>query len=91
MVNSLNYWYQKYLAEKKKVVELEEQVKNAEDHAYFSGSEAMREKLIDKACEWLEDNLVQCWIEDFLYVQFKHHEHQEKENVLANFRKAMEE
>ena len=57
------------------------------EKAYIAGWDAA----IDKACEWLEDNLVQCWIEDFLYVQFKHHEHQEKENVLADFRKAMEE
>jgi hypothetical protein len=53
--------------------------------------EIAKKEIIEKACEWLEDNLVQCWIEDFLYVQFKHHEHQEKENVLADFRKAMEE
>lgn len=26
-------------------------IKTAEDHAYFAGSEAMREKLIDKACD----------------------------------------
>ena len=50
MVNAINYWYQKWLSEKKKVAELEEQVKTAEDHAYFAGSEAMRVKLIDKAC-----------------------------------------
>ena len=28
-----------------------ETIKTAEDHAYFAGSEAMREKLIDKACD----------------------------------------
>ena len=28
----------------------------AEDHAYLAGQEAMREKLIDKACEWLKAN-----------------------------------
>ena len=55
MVNAINYWYQKWLAENKKVTELEEQVKTAEDHAYFAGSEAMRVKLIDKACEWLNN------------------------------------
>jgi hypothetical protein len=53
-MNAINYWFQKYLAEKKKVTELEEQVKTAEDHAYFAGSEAMREKLIDKDCEFLK-------------------------------------
>lgn len=49
MANAVNYWFQKYLAEKKKVVELEEQVKNAEDHAYFAGSEAMREQIMKDA------------------------------------------
>ena len=58
---------------------------------FEKGKEIGKKEIIEKACQWLEDNLVQCWIEDFLYVQFKHHEHQEKENVLANFRKAMEE
>ena len=28
-------------------------IKTAEDHAYFAGSENTREKLVDKACEWL--------------------------------------
>lgn len=28
----------------------------AEDHAYFASSENTREKLIDKACEWLKKN-----------------------------------
>ena len=50
-----------------------------------------KDVFINKACKWLEDNLVQCWFGDFLYVQFKHRKHQEKENVLADFRKAMEE
>lgn len=56
-MNAINYWYQKWLAEKKKVVELEEQVKTAEDHAYFAGSEAMREKLIKKTCEFIQTNV----------------------------------
>ena len=51
MVNAINYWYQKWLAERKKVAELEEQVKTAEDHAYFAGSEAMRVKLTKNACD----------------------------------------
>lgn len=36
---------------------VDDMLKTAEDHAYFAGSEAMREKLIEKACEWLENNL----------------------------------
>lgn len=35
------------------VKDVDEIIKNAEDHAYFAGSENTREKLIDKACEWL--------------------------------------
>lgn len=30
-----------------------EAIKAIEDHAYFAGSEAMREKMTNKACEWL--------------------------------------
>lgn len=33
--------------------DVNEIIKTAEDHAYFAGSENTREKLIDKACEWL--------------------------------------
>lgn len=33
-----------------------EAIKAIEDHAYFAGSEAMREKMTNKACEWLKDN-----------------------------------
>lgn len=29
-----------------------EAIKAIEDHAYFAGSEAMREKMTNKACEW---------------------------------------
>ena len=34
--------------------DVNEIIKTAEDHAYFAGSENAREKLIDKACEWLK-------------------------------------
>lgn len=33
--------------------DIDEIIINAEDHAYFAGSEKTREKLIDKACKWL--------------------------------------
>lgn len=35
------------------IKDIDEIIKNAEDHAYFAGSENTREKLIDRACEWL--------------------------------------
>ena len=34
-----------------------EAFKAIEDHAYFAGSEAMREKMTNKACEWLYEQL----------------------------------
>ena len=34
-----------------------EAIKAIEDHAYFAGSEAMREKIINKASEWLYEQL----------------------------------
>ena len=37
--------------------DVDEIIKNAEDHAYFAGSENTREKLIDKACKWWEEEL----------------------------------
>lgn len=37
--------------------DVNEIIKTAEDHAYFAGSENTREKLIDKACEWLLNNV----------------------------------
>ena len=40
------------------VKDVDEIIKNAEDHAYFAGSENAREKLIDKACKWLEVELI---------------------------------
>ena len=38
--------------------DLDEIIKNAEDHAYFAGSENTREKLINKACKWWEVELI---------------------------------
>lgn len=34
-----------------------EAIKAIEDHAYFAGSEAMREKMTNKACEWFYEQL----------------------------------
>lgn len=34
-----------------------EAIKAIEDHAYFAGSEAMREKMTNEACEWLYEQL----------------------------------
>lgn len=83
MINSVNYWYKKYKVEHKKVQVLEEQVKSCEDHAYFAGSEAMREKFVDKACEWLEENAdTYIGVEGYAILQDKFFE---------DFRKAMEE
>jgi len=39
------------------VKEIDETIKNTEDHAYFAGSENTRGKLIDKACKWWEVEL----------------------------------
>ena len=40
------------------VKDVDEIIKNAEDHAYFAGSENAREKLINKACKWWEVELI---------------------------------
>lgn len=40
------------------VKEVDEIIKNAEDHAYFAGSENTREKLINEACKWWEVELI---------------------------------
>ena len=40
------------------VKDFDEIIKNAEDHAYFAGSENTREKLINKACKWWEVELI---------------------------------
>lgn len=46
------------------VKDMDEMIKNAEDHAYFAGSEAMRVKFIEKACDWLRIELVN--FEDYI-------------------------
>lgn len=64
-----------------KAKDVNEIIKTAEDHAYFAGSENTREKLIDKACEWLDNNLHHYWGS----ISADPH------NFLFDFRKAMEE
>lgn len=64
-----------------KAKDVNEIIKTAEDHAYFAGSENTRGKLIDKACEWLDDNLHYYWGS----ISADPH------NFLFDFRKAMEE
>ena len=59
-----------------KAKDVNEIIKTAEDHAYFAGSENTREKLIDKACEWLSQT-------DFCHYYNK--------EFIDAFRKAMEE
>lgn len=57
-----------------------EAIKAIEDHAYFAGSEAMREKMTNKACEWF-------------YVQFNYGD-MECGNIMEFiecFKKSMEE
>lgn len=44
MTNSIDYWYQKYLQEKKRADNLQSAIEVAEDHAYLAGQEAMREQ-----------------------------------------------
>lgn len=45
MNNPIDYWYQKYLQEKKRADNLQSAIEVAEDHAYLAGQEAMMEKL----------------------------------------------
>ena len=45
MTNPINYWYQKYLQEKKRADNLQSAIKVAEDQALLAGQEAMREQL----------------------------------------------
>lgn len=54
MNNPIDYWYQKYLQEKKRADNLQSAIEVAEDHAYLAGQEAMREQMIEKAVEWLK-------------------------------------
>ena len=51
--------------------DVNEIIKTAEDHAYFAGGENARERLVDKACEWIKYNnenggcLFDGWEENF--------------------------
>lgn len=51
------FWFEQFLTflNTLEVKDMDEEIKNAEDHAYFAGSEAMRVKLIEKACKWLRE------------------------------------
>ena len=60
--------------------DVNEIIKTAEDHAYFAGGENTREKLIDKACEWLKTH-----INDYLV------KGRDIDYMFDDFRKAMEE
>lgn len=48
MANPIDYWYQKYLQEKKRADNLQSAIEVAEDHAYLAGQEDVREKVISK-------------------------------------------
>jgi hypothetical protein len=48
MTNPIDYWYQRYLAEKKRADNLQSAIQVAEDRAYLAGQESMREKAISK-------------------------------------------
>lgn len=55
---------------------VDDMLKTAEDHAYFAGSEAMMEKLVNKACEWLDSITLEYYAERV-------------DEFIADFRKAM--
>lgn len=42
MTNAIDYWYQKYLQEKKRADNLQSAIEVAEDHAFLAGQEATR-------------------------------------------------
>ena len=65
------------------VKEVDEIIKNAEDHAYFAGSENTREKLIDKACKW--------WEEELTYPSMTPEEIKWYKSKVRRFRKDMED
>lgn len=73
MNNPIDYWYQKYLQEKKRADNLQSAIEVAEDHAYLAGQEAMREQMIDKAAEWLkeQDEMVGISFQDDFIERFK--------------------
>ena len=63
--------------------DLDDIIKNAEDHAYFAGSENTREKLINKACKW--------WEEELTYPSMTPEEIKWYKNKVRKFRKDMED
>ena len=65
------------------VKEIDEIIKNAEDHAYFAGSENTREKLINKACKW--------WEVELTYPSMTPEEIKWYKNKVRKFRKDMED
>lgn len=62
--------------------EVDEIIKNAEDHAYFAGSENTREKLINEACKW--------WEVELSYPSMTPEEIKWYKNKVRKFRKDME-
>ena len=65
------------------VKEIDEIIKNAEDHAYFAGSENTREKLINKACKW--------WEVELTYPSMTPEEFKLYKSKVRRFRKDMED
>ena len=65
------------------VKDIDETIKNAEDHAYFAGSENTREKLIDKACKW--------WEVELTYPSMTPEEFKLYKRKVRRFRKDMED
>lgn len=66
-----------------KAKDVNEIIKTAEDYAYFAGSENTREKLIDKACKW--------WEEELSYPSMTPEEIKWYKSKVNKFRKTMEE
>ena len=65
------------------VKEVDEIIKNAEDHAYFAGSENAREKLINEACKW--------WEVELIFPSMTPEEIKRYKNRVRKFRKDMED
>ena len=63
--------------------DIDEIIKNAEDHAYFAGSENTREKLINEACKW--------WEVELTYPTMTPDEIKRYKNRVRKFRKDMED
>ena len=65
------------------VKDIDETIKNAEDHAYFAGSENTREKLINEACKW--------WEVELTYPSMTPEEFKRYKSKVRMFRKDMED